>query len=237
MNSSHSDNGESKPSKKAEKSPTKASKTKETILNVALKIASHDGIDGLTIGELAKAVGMSKSGLFAHFQGKDNLQLEVLKLATDRFVDQVMRTAFREAKGEPRIQAFFNNWLTHLNDATAYSSGMLLIAASLELDDQPGPLRDFLQQVQRDLIGNIEKAARIAVEVGHFRHDLDVEQFAWSMYSYVLGYLHFKRMLEDPKVERHVERAFNALLSISRSATFRGTELNRNSDLGIKTNN
>jgi AcrR family transcriptional regulator len=193
-----------------------AKRTKTLILDVALKIASRDGIEGLTIGELAKAVGMSKSGLFAHFGGKDQLQLSVLQLAVQRFVDIVMRPAFSSPRGEPRIQAMFKSWLEHLNDREALPGGSVLIAASIELDDRPGLLRDFVQNAQRDLISNIEKAAKMAVDEGHFRKDLDIELFAWSMYSFVLGYHHFKRMLEDPKAELHLKRSFRSLMEISR---------------------
>lgn len=194
----------------------KSINTKEMILDKAVKIASRDGIGGLTIGELAKAVGMSKSGLFAHFGGKDQLQLDVLKLATDTFIDVVMRPAFTAPRGEPRLKAMFKNWLEHLNDESELPGGSILISASIELDDRPGELRDFAAQAQKDLIKNIEKAAKLAVEEGHFRHDLDVEQFAWSMYSFVLGYHHFKRLLQDPKAELHVKRSFNGLLAVSR---------------------
>jgi AcrR family transcriptional regulator len=196
-----------------------ARRTKALILDVALKIASRDGIEGLTIGELAKAVGMSKSGLFAHFGGKDQLQLSVLELAVERFVDIVMRPAFGSPRGEPRIQALFKSWLEHLNDREALPGGSVLIAASVELDDRPGVLRDFVQNAQRNLIANIEKAAKMAVNEGHFRKDLDVELFAWSMYSFVLGYHHFKRMLEDPKAEQHLKRSFRSLMEISRNPT------------------
>ncbi len=190
--------------------------TKSVILSTALKIASREGIEGLTIGELAKAVGMSKSGLFAHFNGKDHLQLLVLQAATDKFVDVVLRTAFKKPEGEPRILAMFENWLKHLNDEEELPGGSILIAASTELDDRPGSLRNFVQKAQKDLIQNIEKSAKIAVEVGHFRKDLDVEQFAWSLYSFVLGYHHFKRMLEDPKAELHVKRSFKGLMEVAR---------------------
>lgn len=196
---------------------TKSANTKALILDTAVKIASREGIEGLTIGELAKAVGMSKSGLFAHFGGKDQLQLEVLKQATERFVDVVMRPAFRAARGEPRLKEMFKNWLEHLNDEMSLPGGSILIAASVELDDRPGVLRDFVQKAQKDLISNVERAAKLAVDEGHFRKDLDVEQFAWSMYSFVLGYHHFKRMLEDPKAEVHLKRSFKALLEISRA--------------------
>ena len=92
----------------------------------------------------------------------------------------------------------------------------MIISASVELDDRPGPLRDYVQTAQRDLITNIEKAARIAVDEGQFRTDLDCEQFAWSLYSFVLGYHHFSRMLNDPKAEIHLMRSVHGLFSVAR---------------------
>lgn len=193
--------------------------TKELILETATRIASTDGIEGLTIGELAKAVGMSKSGLFAHFKGKDQLQLMVLRMAVEKFVEIVMKPAFKAPRGEPRLHALLKRWISHLENESELPGGSVLITASVELDDRPGPLRDYVQKVQNDLIKNIEKAARIAVESGHFREDLDTEQFAWTMYSYVLGYHHFRRMLEDPKAEPHLMRAFEDLLKSARHAS------------------
>lgn len=90
---------------------------------------------------------------------------------------------------------------------------------NIELDDRPGVLRDFVQKAQKDLIKNIEKAAKIAVEEGHFRGDLDTEMFAWSTYSFVLGYHHFNRMLEDPKAESHLKRSFKGLLDMARGSS------------------
>lgn len=190
--------------------------TRDTIVETAFKFASRDGLHSLSLGSLAKAVGMSKSGLFAHFGAKDKLQLQILESAVERFIESVMKPAFKKKRGEPRIQALVDNWLVYLNDPNL-SGGGILISASIELDDRPGPLRDFIQSVQQDLIKNIERSAQIAVEEGHFRPDLDIEQFAWTLYSFVLGYHHFKRMLEDPQAELHLKRSFEGLLSVSRA--------------------
>lgn len=200
---------------------SKGRQTRRQILDAALAVASRDGLSGLTIGELAKSVGMSKSGLFAHFRTKDALELAVLEAAVDRFVSTVFLPAFQKPRGEPRIHALVENWLGFLNgtignDRAKLPGGSVLISASFELDDRPGPARDFVQKAQRDLITNIEKSARIAVDEGHFRADLDCEQFAWSLYSFVLGYHHFSRMLNDPKAELHLMRSVKGLLKVAR---------------------
>ena len=179
---------------------SKGRQTRKQILDAALAVASRDGLSGLTIGELAKSVGMSKSGLFAHFRTKDALELAVLQAAVDRFVSTVF-----------------------LPDRAKLPGGSVLISASFELDDRPGPARDFVQKAQRDLITNIEKSARIAVDEGHFRADLDCEQFAWSLYSFVLGYHHFSRMLNDPKAELHLMRSVKGLLKVARGTTSEAT--------------
>ena len=156
--------------------------------------------------------------VYARFENKDDLQLQVLQLAVRRFVDRVMRPAFFEPAGEARINAMFRNWFDHLNDANELPGGSLLIAASTELDDRPGALRDFVQDSQKDLIRNIEKAAKISIETGDFKKDLDVEHFAWSLYSLVLGYHHFKRLLVEPKAGPYLRKSFNDLLSASRAS-------------------
>lgn len=191
--------------------------TRTQILEAALSVASREGLAGLTIGELAKSVGMSKSGLFAHFRGKDSLELAVLQAAVERFISTVMQPAFEKTRGEPRLHALVENWLHFINGSDGQPGGSIIIAASVELDDRPGPLRDYVQTVQRDLITNIEKSARIAVDEGHFRRDLDCEQFAWSLYSFVLGYHHFARMLNDPKAELHLMRSVHGLFHVARA--------------------
>lgn len=186
--------------------------TKQLILSKAMKIASTVGIQGITIGELAKSIGMSKSGLFAHFENKDNLQLEILKLASEFFVDRVLKPSFQQPKGLPRLKALFENWMLFLNDADSLPGGSIFIAASFELDDRPGLLKDFVQKSQNDLILNIEKCVQFAIECGHLNKNVNTTDFAWKLYSYVLGYHHFKRMLHSTESESLIRNAFNDLI-------------------------
>lgn len=216
---------------------TKGETTRAQILNEALRIASRDGLSGITIGELAKSVGMSKSGLFAHFKGKDELELEVLKKAVEQFVDRVLRPSFQKDPGLPRLKALVDHWIDYLNGRNGELEGSVIIAASIELDDRPGPSRDFVQNAQRELILNLEKAAKIAVKEGHLRKDLDSEQFAWSLYSFVLGYHHFLKLLQHPDAEKLFRRSWKGLLKVateggeSRSQTTR-LKVNRKSKFG-----
>ena len=194
----------------------KGEATRAAILDDALSLASQVGLEGLSIGELAKRSAMSKSGLFAHFASKENLQIEVLKVAAARFVETVVMPAIRKPRGEPRVQALFDNWL-RWSRADFSPGGCLFIAASTELDDRPGPARDFLVASQRAVMATVAKAVKIAVEEGHFRADLDAEQFAWETYSIFLAFHHFTRLLRSPHAERRARRAFAGLLERSRT--------------------
>jgi len=195
-------------------SVSKGETTRAAILDDALSLASRIGLEGLSIGELAKRTEMSKSGLFAHFSSKENLQVEVLRVAAQRFAEMVVAPAIRKPRGAPRVRALFENWL-RWSKADFSPGGCIFIAASTELDDRPGPTRDFLVGAQRDFMATMAKSAQIAVEEGHFRSDLDTEQFAYEMYSIYLSYHHFARLLRSPHAERRARRAFEALLERS----------------------
>jgi AcrR family transcriptional regulator len=194
----------------------KGAETRERILDQAVAIASRDGLEGLTIGSLSSELGLSKSGLFAHFGSKDALQLQVLQAAVARFNETVVRPALSAPRGEPRIRAFFDRWLEWSNHP-AMPGGCILVVASIEFDDRPGPQRDFLARSYSERATFLAKAARMAVEAGHFRTGLDAEQLAFEMECIVLGFHHAQRLLCDPKAEQHARAAFERLLTSSRA--------------------
>lgn len=190
---------------------TKGDATRAAILEQGLAMASEVGLEGLSIGGLAKATGMSKSGLFAHFASKENLQAAVIEAAVERFRDTVVVPSVEAARGAPRLQAFFENWLEWGHDPSL-PGGCLFIAAANELDDRPGPVRDLLIHYQRLWLGQLSTAARIAVEAGHFRADLDSEQFAYDFYAIILGYHHFFRLLRDDDAKGRARQSFERLM-------------------------
>jgi len=160
-------------------------------------------------------VGLSKSGLFAHFGSKEDLQLAVMRTAVDRFVHGVVSPALRQPRGEPRVKALFEGWLAW---AALLPGGCPFLAVANDLDDRPGPVRDYVVQAQRDWLDALGTAARIAVAEGHFRADLDVEQFAWDLDSIFLAYHRFHRLLRDPRTDERCRATFEALLERSRPA-------------------
>ena len=194
----------------------KGAETRERILDQAVRIASRDGLEGLTIGSLSSELGLSKSGLFAHFGSKDELQLQVLQAAVERFTENVIRPALAAPRGEPRLRALFENWLAWSN-APDMPGGCVLVAASTELDDRPGPQRDFLAQAFRSRAAFMAKAARLAVEAGHFRADLDPQQFAFEVDAIVLGYHHAQRLMRNPHAGDLARGSFERLLAYYRT--------------------
>lgn len=194
----------------------KGAETRERILDQAVRLASRDGLEGLTIGTLSSELGLSKSGLFAHFGSKDELQLQVLQAAVERFEQKVIRPALAAPRGEPRLRALMEHWLTW-EDNPDMPGGCLIVAASVELDDRPGPLRDYLVHSHHRRYDFIVKAARIAIEAGHFRPDLDTDQFAFDVNAVLLGYHYAHRMLRDRKAREHARVNFERLLADSRA--------------------
>ena len=197
---------------------SKGQQTREAVLEAAVAAASTSGLSAVSIGELARTVGMSKSGLFAHFESKENLQLEVLRTAVAHFIADVVAPALRMPRGEARVRALFENWFAWSSNA-AMPGGCLFIAAASELDDQPGPVRDYLVASQRDWLGTLSQAVRIAVEEGQFRPEVDPEQLAHDFYSILLAYHHFSRLLQMPAARERAFRSFEQLMQSARAGS------------------
>jgi AcrR family transcriptional regulator len=193
---------------------SKGNQTRQAVLDEAAQMASRVGLGGLTIGSLAATTQLSKSGLFAHFQSKEALQLRLLDHARARFVDLVVRPALAAPRGEPRVRELFRRWLAW--DADALPGGCLFIAASAELADQPGPVRDRLAQDQRDWMDTMAQVFRAGVAEGHFHPDADPEQFAYDLHGVMLAFHHASRLLGDPDAAARASRAFEALLLAAR---------------------
>ncbi len=193
----------------------KGDETRTAVLDHALREASRVGLEGLSIGNLARDLGMSKSGLFAHFQSKEALQIQVLERAAARFFETVLAPALAVPRGEPRLRALFERWMGW-SQACELPGGCVFVAAAAELDDQAGPVRDTLVRIQRDWFEALARAASLAASEGHVRRDLDAEQFAHDLYAVILGYYHAHRLLRDPRAADRARRAFEALLAQAR---------------------
>jgi len=164
----------------------KGERTKQSILHRAVDLASLEGLEGVTIGRLAEDLGMSKSGLFAHFGSKEELQLATISAARDRFIDNVLRPAFEEAPGYPRLHAICRGWIDYV-ERKVFPGGCFFAAASFEFDGRPGPIRDAIQKIMDGWVESLEKSIIMARDEGHIRSDVDVKQLAFELNSLFFG--------------------------------------------------
>jgi AcrR family transcriptional regulator len=187
----------------------KGEQTRQAILGRAFEIAKTVGLAGLSIGRLAEDTGLSKSGLFAHFGSKEALDVAVVEEAARPFVQFVVVPALRQPRGGPRVRALFERWIAWGQQ----HGGCFFVSAVAELDDRPGPARDALVQTYRDWLDTIATAARIAVTEGHFRADLDPEQFAFEIHSLMLGLHAYLKFLREPDSLERAQSALDRLLA------------------------
>jgi len=190
----------------------KGAQTRERILERAFRLAGRAGLEGLSIGDLAGDLGLSKSGLFAHFGSKEDLQCAVLSAAGERFTQGVIEPVLAATRADARLRMLLETWLGWSSDPSL-PGGCLFIAAATELDDREGKARDLLVGMQRRLLGFLASTARLGVEQGIFRQDLDCDGFAFDVYALVLGYNHSKRLLRDPKAEAYARAGFRRLMA------------------------
>ena len=188
---------------------TKGEDTKLMILDTALNMASRLGLEAVSIGGLAKATKMSKSGLFAHFQSKENLQKEILSHAGDLFSSKVVVPALKKEAGIPRIRALVDNWIKW---AAKITGGCIFIQAGTEFKDRPGKVRDHLLLQQEAWIDCVRRIAQSAVTAGHFREDTDFDQFAFELYSLLMGFHLYHTLLENVDIEARQHSALEELI-------------------------
>lgn len=188
---------------------SKGQETRTTILDESLQIASRVGFEALSIGQLATHTGMSKSGLFAHFRSKEQLQLQTLEHSRHLFVDTVLRPTLATPRGEPRVRALFDNWLTW---ESVLDGGCIYVSASVEYDDRPGAMHDALVANQLDWLESVATIVRTAVSEGDFRADTDPAQFAFEFNGLTLAYHQAARLLADEDALARTRTAFDALV-------------------------
>src|SRR5688572_3755716 len=190
---------------------TKGERTRAAILDAALRIVSKSGLDGLTIGTLADATGMSKSGLFAHFGSREELLLAVLAHGQAQFTEVVFQPAMAKPRGIARLRAMFINWLDWTESAEL-PGGCPMIGGASEFDDKPGPVRDMLAGGQRTWIETLKRTVRQAIEEGQMPEDTDPEQIAFEMFGIALVVHHHRRLLGYKKARERALIALDSLL-------------------------
>jgi AcrR family transcriptional regulator len=185
-----------KPSPTAVRLLAKGRQTHAAILDAALALASQGGLEGLSIGALADAMQMSKSGVFAHFGSREELQISVIREYHDRFEAEVFAPSMVQARGLPRLTELFERWVQRVS--VEIDSGCIYISGAVEFDDRPGPVRDALADMVRTWQAALERAIRLAVDSGHLRPDCDTRQMLFEIHGLILALHHDARFLRLP---------------------------------------
>lgn len=188
----------------------KGEMTRAAILDVALEIASRDGLEGLTIGLLADRMNMSKSGVFAHFGSREDLQLEVIKLYHHQFEQEVFYPSIREPRGMPRLKSMFTRWIKQVS--VEITSGCIYISGAVEYDDRPGPIREQLVSMVKAWQDALLRCVQQAIDTGDLKPDTDAQQMVFEMYGLILALHHDARFLRMPGSVERARAGFDRLI-------------------------
>lgn len=201
---------------RGERALQKGQQTKQLIIDAALGLAEQIGLEGLSIGALAEVTHMSKSGVFAHFGSREELQISVIREYYKRFADEVFFPAMNEPRGLPRVRALFANWMKRV--AVEIQSGCIFISGAVEFDDRPGPVRDALASSVQTWLAAMYRAVVQAKEASHLVADADEQQMAFEIHGLILALHYEARFLKNPGAIGRANTGFeNILLRYGRS--------------------
>jgi AcrR family transcriptional regulator len=211
---------EAKGARKARR--VKGERTRQSILERAVDVASAEGLEGLTIGRLASALALSKSGLFAHFGSKEELQLATVEAAREVFIREVIRPAFAGSHGLARLWKLCDTWLDYV-EAGVFRGGCFFAAAAAEFDSRPGPVRDRIAAIMKEWMEALRRGVVEAQEAGQLDAALDPAQLAFEFNALELGANWAFQLHGD---RRAFARARSAVLErLRRHATRAGSKL------------
>lgn len=185
--------------------------TRAAILDAALGLASHMGLEGLSIGALAELMQMSKSGVFAHFGSREELQISVVREYHVRFEAEVFTPALGEARGLPRLRALFERWVRRVS--LELDSGCIYISGAVEFDDRPGPVRDALVDTVRTWHAAMKRAIAQAKAEGHLHATVDEDQTLFEIHGLILALHYEARFLRSPESIARAHRGFDHILA------------------------
>ncbi len=200
----------------------KGQQTKLAIIEAALGLSTEIGLEGLSIGVLAEVTQMSKSGVFAHFGSREELQISVIREYFLRFEQEVFYPALGVRRGLPRVQALFANWMKRV--AVEIQSGCIFISGAVEFDDRPGPVRDALANSVQTWLNAMLRAVVLAKECGDLRPDADEHQFAFEIHGLILALHYEARFLKNPGSIERANRGFENILMRFAAPTFTVTQ-------------
>ncbi len=195
----------------------KGQQTKQAIIDAALGLAEQIGLEGLSIGALAEVTRMSKSGVFAHFGSREELQISVVREYYQRFSNEVFFPALNTPRGLPRVRTLFANWMKRV--AIEIQSGCIFISGAVEFDDRPGPVRDALASSVQTWLSAMHRAVVLAKQEGHLVPDADEAQMAFEIHGLILALHYEARFLKNPGAIERAHTGFeNILLRYGKTA-------------------
>jgi len=189
----------------------KGQQTKMAIIDAALGLATQIGLEGLSIGALAEATHMSKSGVFAHFGSREELQISVIHQYFALFERDVFYVAMEQPRGLPRVKALFANWMKLV--AEEIQAGCIFISGAVEFDDRPGPVRDALATSVQTWLAAMNRSIVLAKGCGHLRADVDEEQMAFEIHGLILALHYEARFLKKPGSMERAKKGFDNILA------------------------
>ncbi|MFC5720669.1 TetR/AcrR family transcriptional regulator [Streptomyces gamaensis] len=193
-------------------SRAEARRTRAAIVEHGVRLASVEGLEGLTIGRLAADLGMSKSGVLGHFGSKEGLQLAVVDEAAEVFGREVAQRADGTSPGLPRLLALCSAWITYLDGDDVLPGGCFFTAAATEFDDREGPVRDAVTGLSTVWQHDLRRHVRLAVEAGELPGDTDADQLVFELTGQALALHHARRLLRDAAAADRARRAMARLL-------------------------
>jgi AcrR family transcriptional regulator len=190
--------------------PNKGQQTKTVIVEAALSLASHVGLEGLSIGALADACKMSKSGVFAHFGSREELQISVIKEYYRIFELEVFEPALKQPRGLKRVTGLFENWMKRV--AVELDSGCIFISGAVDFDDRPGPVQDALAQSVRVWLSVMKRAITQAKELGQIDPHTDEDQIVFEIHGLILALHYDARFLKNPGSIARAHKGFEKII-------------------------
>ncbi|WP_027995441.1 TetR/AcrR family transcriptional regulator [Simplicispira psychrophila] len=199
------------PRPRSGRSLPKGQQTKAAIIDAALGLATHIGLEGLSIGVLADVTGMSKSGVFAHFGSREELQISVIHEYHARFEQEVFYPALAAERGLARLCALFANWMQR--SSVEIDSGCIYISGAVEFDERTGPVRDALAQSVMVWHSALRRSIVQAKERGELRADVDPDQMLFEIHGLILALHYAARFLKNPGSLEHATTGFSNILA------------------------
>jgi AcrR family transcriptional regulator len=190
---------------------SKAEQTKATIVDAALRLASQIGLEGLSIGAIAEVTQMSKSGVFAHFGSREELQISVVREYFFRFERDVFTPTLALARGLPRLRGMFANWMTQV--AHEIQSGCIFISGAVEFDDRTGPVRDALEQSMKTWLAAVRRSVAMSIEQGHLIPTADPKQIVFEIHGLILALHYEARFFKSPRSMDRAKTGFENVLN------------------------